>query len=264
MSGWLIICCEIGDLVQTSTGFIEFWLYVYLLVGSLLVLVVDMPIMLSRQSDAVRRVQLLVFSWVKLFRRMWGRAILYTVLMFSCSSFLANDDDPSDFRAVPWICGIYLLLLIVPSFVFSVIAARKYNAIRTYVIESTVLPPPDADDSDEEDAVVRQMTESGGVDDELAMRKFIAKFDELDANDNGQLTMNEVAKLGAECGNAFSHSELHAMMLLLDKECNGVITKPEYVWLLSVCDGLEYVQIQLCHANRWILQFRKHHHLKLL
>ena len=243
ISGWLVIACGIGDLFATETGFIEFWLYVYLWVMALVLLLVDMPIMLSTQSETVIRFQLKVFDWIKLFRRIWGRCILYIVMMFTCGSFLANDDDPSDFRAVPWIAGVYLLVLIILSFVFSFIAAKKYNAIREYIIQSTVLPQSDGDysEDEEEDALVRQATRDAVGDEEIAMKKFIAKFNELDTNDNGQLGMDEIRSLGQECGNTFSHSELHAMMLLLDRECNGVITRPE-----------------------WILQLKKHDHLYLL
>lgn len=235
-----MIACELGDLIATQTDFIEFWLYVYLFIMALVLLLVDMPIEISTKSQAILKFQLAVFDWIKLLRRIWGRCLLYLVMMMTCASFLANDDDPSDFRAVPWIAGLYLLILIITSFVFSFIAAKKYNAVRLYILQSTVLPQNDGDysEDEEEDAVVRQATQMSEGDEEIAMKKFIAKFNELDTNNNGRLGMEEIRVLGEECGNKFSRSELHAMMLLLDKECNGVITKPEWILQLKKYDRL--------------------------
>mmetsp|Transcript_39089 Transcript_39089/g.62424 ORF Transcript_39089/g.62424 Transcript_39089/m.62424 type:complete len:336 (-) Transcript_39089:100-1107(-) len=246
LSGWLLIACGIGDLVVMKTNFIEFWMYVYLLVGALVILVVDMPLSLNNTLKFVVKLQLVIFDWVKLFRRIWGRCVLYLIMMVTCGSFLANDDDPSDFRSVPWIAGLYLLVIIVLSLIFSWLAAKKYNVVRQYIIEATVI---ERDLEQEDDAEVRQMSNvsqmidarKSEVDEEIVMKKLISKFDQLDVAKSGKLQMNEIAQLGEECGNAFSAAEKYAIFLLLDKESNGVITKPE-----------------------WILQLKKHKNCKML
>ena len=240
LSGWLLIICAIADMITQRTGFIEFWLYVYLIIGAILIIIIDMPISLTIKVASVIKFQLIIFDWIKLWRRIWGRSILYLIMMITCASFLANDDDPSEFRSVPWIAGLYLLVIIVLSVIFSVIAAKKYNAVREYIIKATVISkdvsqPLIGNDDDEEQ---KEMTDN---DDELVMKKFISKFDALDVNKNGKLGMDEIANLGEECGNAFSASEKYAVFLLLDKECNGEITKPE-----------------------WIMQLKKHKNCKML
>ena len=102
---------------------------------------------------------------------------------------------------------------------------------------------------DEEDGntlgFVRQMTQSmndeEAVDDEIEMKKFVSKFNELDTNQNGVLGMKELTALGSECGNEFSNSEKHAVMLLLDKECNGHITKSEWIVQLNKHKKLRFL-----------------------
>lgn len=249
LGGFLLIACAIGDMITMSTNFIEFWLYVYLLIGAILILIIDMPMSLTSKISIVIKFQLILFDWVKLFRRIWGRTILYIIMMITCASFLANGDgDPSEFRSVPWISGIYLLVIIVLSYIFSYIAAKKYNAIREYIIKSTVISkdidvssPLMGGNGDEEQKQQEQNGDTEIIDDDMVMKKLISKFDELDVDKSGKLGMNEIAKLGDQCGNAFSASEKYAVFLLLDKECNGEITKPE-----------------------WIMQLRKHKNIKML
>ena len=80
----------------------------------------------------------------------------------------------------------------------------------------------------EQDLKEEKETESKtNIDEELELKKFISKFDELDKNKNGQLGMDELSALSEECGNSFSSSEKHAVMLLLDKDCNGYVTRQE-------------------------------------
>eukprot|EP01083_Nonionella_stella_P031631 86618_1 len=238
ISGFLLIACCLGDMITMETNFIEFWLYVYVIIGALLILLIDMPIGVSIKIKWIMKCQLIVFDWVKLFRRIWGRCVLYIILMVTCASFLANDNDPSDFRSVPWIGGLYLCVITVLSFIFSSVAAKKYNAIREYIIKSTVIQ---VNDDNLANLKSTGMLDGSDVDDEIALKKFVSKYNELDTDNTGKLNMKELAQLGKECGNTFSNSEKHAIMLLLDKECNGYITRPE-----------------------WILQLRKHKHLRML
>ena len=90
-SGFVLIACSIFDLIAKSISFIEFWLYFYLVIGALCILIIDMPIAMALKFDFVIKAQVSIFSWVKLFRRIWGRCILYTIMMITCGSFFANN-----------------------------------------------------------------------------------------------------------------------------------------------------------------------------
>eukprot|EP01084_Bolivina_argentea_P132537 233902_1 len=253
LSGWLLIGCIIADLVQFGTNFVGYWIYVYLIVGALLILVIDCPSELSQDTGSDQMIyirfivkwQLMIYRWIKLFRRIWGRIILYSIIMFTCGSFLGDSFVPSEeFRSVPWIAGFYLLWIIILSIAFSFIAAKKYNMIRQYILYSTELSVHHEimtyakqlkyifEDSD----ILKQNTNR-----EVELRKFISKYDELDENKDGKVGMVELARLGEESGNTFSKSEKRAVMLLLDPNCNGYITKVE-----------------------WIMQFQKHKVLNML
>jgi len=249
IGGWLLLICVIVDMITTRTGFVAFWLYVYLIVGALLILVIDLPLVWSMRVAFVVRAQIVIYDYVKLFRRIWGRSILYLIMMITCGSFVQENGD---FSSVSWVAGPYMLALIILSLIFSVIAAKKYMAVREYIIKATVIQR----DMDEEDIQLqksvsrlvipdeeeqKQRHADFEMDEEIVMKKLISKFDELDADNTGKLNIQQISKLGEECGNAFSNAEKHAIFLLLDKECNGAITKPS-----------------------WILQLKKYSNMKML
>ena len=68
IGGWLLIATCIGDMISLSTDFIEFWFYVYLIIGALLILVIDCPTNLSAKAGFITKFQLIIFDWIKLFR----------------------------------------------------------------------------------------------------------------------------------------------------------------------------------------------------
>ena len=240
LGGWLLILCAIIDMFTTNISFTQFFVIAYLICGGLLILIVELPAIFLRknkQKGFFRKLQLKIYEWLKLLQRMWGRAVLNFLLIIMCYSEMDGDK----FRSLPWIAGIYLIVIMVLYVVFSKLAARKYNALFLYIQQTEINVNVDVNinvnisPSDDELKEPQNQSSKGGDDDdeELLTKKFKQKFAEIDRDNDGKVRSQDIAQLAIEADLELSNSEVHAIFTFLDEDCNGVIVELDWMrmWL---------------------------------
>lgn len=104
------------------------------------------------------------------------------------------------------VAGFYMFFVSVCSFVFSKLAAAKYNRMFDFIV--------------------------GGSEGDELIARLEYKFDEFapgTQNEEGYMGSLEITNLAREAGRGLSNSERHAIQTYLDESCNGFVTKDDFV-----------------------------------
>ena len=165
----------------------------FLIFFALVIIAIESP-----HFKLTRSVQLKLFFWHRTLSRMWGRAWFYLfVAILSFEGF-------TDSALATAIVGLYLLFISIVSFVFSKLAAAKYNRMYIFIA-------------------------SGSEGEELDA-KLEAKYDQLaEANQEGKVGAAEITKLATEAGRELSNAERHAVQAFLDESCSGYVIKEDWI-----------------------------------
>jgi len=190
----LLIACII-DTIFSSSGFNQMLIRFFLVLFALVIIVIESP---HFKLMRMRSLQLKLFFWHRTLSRMWGRAWFYMFVAILC---FEGYTDSAIFTAV---VGTYLFLISIASFVFSKLAASKYNRMFIFIAAGA--------EGDELDA------------------KLSTKYDELaDSTSEGKVGSIEITKLATEAGRELSNAERHAVQAFLDESCNGYIVKEDWM-----------------------------------
>jgi len=195
LGGIVLMVGVIMDFIFNKDAFIQFLLRVYLLVFALVIIVIEAPIF--RFS---RNAQLKLFFWFRVLSRMWGRAWFYFFVTVLCFGEF-DADNPAEFTII---AGFYLMVITAASFLYSKLAAMKYNRIYQYI--------------------------AAGAEGEMLEMNLAKKWDQLAASNNEQKVGSfEIIKVAAEAGRELSNAERHAVQAYLDESCNGHVTKEDWM-----------------------------------
>jgi len=188
----LFVAC-ILDTVFSSSSFNQVLIRFFLVFFAIVIMAVESP-----HFKLTRSLQLRLFFWHRTLSRMWGRAWFYMfVAILSFEGF-------TDSALATALVGIYLLCISIASFVFSKLAATKYNRMFTFI--------------------------AAGAEGEALDANLSAKYDELaESTSEGKVGAIEITKLATEAGRELSNAERHAVQAFLDESCNGYVVKEDWM-----------------------------------
>merc|ERR1712083_71968 len=124
LGGIVLMAGVIMDFFFNQDAFIQFLLRVYLLVFALVIIVIEAP-----SFPLSRKLQLTVFFYFRVLSRMWGRAWFYFFVTVLCFGEF-DQKNPAEFTIL---AGFYLTGITVASFLFSRLAATKYNRMFEFI-----------------------------------------------------------------------------------------------------------------------------------
>jgi len=196
--GALLIVCSVLDTLFNRDSMLQFFLRVYLIFFGIVIMIIESP-----SWSCSRYFQLKIFFWYRILSRMWGRAWFYLFATLLCF----GEFDKENSAEFTIFAGFYFFIISILSFVFSKLAANKYNRMFVYIA-------------------------AGSEGDELIGR-LEYKFDELarvtEDGEEGHLGAQEIIKLANEAGRTLSNGQRHAIQTYLDDTCNGFVTKDDFI-----------------------------------
>eukprot|EP01084_Bolivina_argentea_P020052 37327_1 len=189
-----LILCTIMDFLFTVPSFIQFFIYILLILSGIIMMFIESP-----TFKLTRWCQLKLFFWFRILSRMWGRAWFYLFMSFLCFSG-AEYEDMGEFT---FIAGIYVIVIALLSFIFSKMSATKYKRLYIFIAAGT--------EGDELNSL------------------FIKKFKSLDLDSDGRIGSVELNECAVQSGRSLSNSETYAIQTFLDESCNGYISKEDWM-----------------------------------
>mmetsp|Transcript_83217 Transcript_83217/g.101979 ORF Transcript_83217/g.101979 Transcript_83217/m.101979 type:complete len:290 (-) Transcript_83217:78-947(-) len=213
----LIGSCILDLFIVKPLTFTQIVIMIPLIFGGLILMLVDLSsISRPNSSDnSMTKIQLILYEWIKILSRMWGRCIVNFILIIICFSEINQG-----FQALPYIAGIYLIIMLILYFIFGKLAALKYNKLYQILITSKE-QFTDTNNSSNTD-------NTGKSADEIVM-EIGNVYDELDTNKNGKLTLSELKLLSNTHNISLTTGEAMAIKRYLDIDCNGYISRDNWV-----------------------------------
>merc|ERR1712099_67979 len=91
---------------------------------NIVIMIIEAPVW-----TCTRFFQLKIFFWFRILSRMWGRAWFYLFVTILCFAELEQENTAIGAS----VAGFYLLIISLLSFIFSKLAANKYNRMYVYM-----------------------------------------------------------------------------------------------------------------------------------
>jgi len=186
--GVVFIITMFIDFATNKVLFLDVVVNLYLLIAGVVIIAVESPRMWLN-----RRIQSVVFEWMKFMERLWGRALLYMVL-----GLLSFSDFGSPMKVI---AGLYAIVLACCMLYISRSARNKLLRIDVFV--------------------------SQGAEGQRRMAFIEAKYDEL--NTPNGLTLDEVIKVAEQAGRTLALSEANAILQFFDEFKELTIMKEDWI-----------------------------------
>jgi len=194
--GAVFIITMFIDFATDKVLFLDVVVNLYLLIAGVLIIAVESPRMRLN-----RRIQSVVFEWMKFMERLWGRALFYMVL-----GLLSFSDFGSPMKVI---AGLYAILLACCMLYISRTARNKLLRIDVFV--------------------------SQGAEGQQRIAFIEAKYDEL--NTMNGLTIDEVIKVAEQAGRTLARSEANAILQFFDEFKELTIMKDDWIRGFKMIDN---------------------------
>jgi hypothetical protein len=200
---------------QSGITFVEWLLYWYIQLFALIAIFIESPTWIL-----TRKVQLNLYKYCRLLRRTWGRAFFYIIVSMLTFAELQG----GTVMTLSMFAGIYMSALSVLMLMFSVMAAKQYRLMYSYM----------ASGGSEERLIGDEFQGDLHVDADKLYSRVASYFNELDHDRDGKIGANELHSFAEHAlRRNLSNAERYTIQLFLDCSCNGYITKQD--WCKQFC-----------------------------
>jgi len=200
---------------QTDLSFIEWLLYWYIQLFAIVGIFVESPTWIL-----TKKIQLIIYKWCRLLRRTWGRAAFYISVSFLTFAELQG----GAMITLSMFAGIYMTGLSLIMIVFSLLAAKQYRLMYTYMATGQ-----------SEKLVGDEYGNDENMDYEKLESRVSSYFTELDSDGDGRIGAGELHQFAERAlRRSLSNSERYTIQNFLDCSCNGYVSKED--WIKQFCN----------------------------